>query len=145
MVHDKHGNRDQLRSSVGGEVEEIDELLMLFRDAIYDADAMKGAEKICEKELVDEKERVGKALAGIATRRSVSDTADGRGKASAVDYSFPRTRKALRVVGTAGEMERFAIHLRDGDLAKIEFDQENIAFKKENLTIEKTEKEKKRE
>lgn len=62
MTFDKSEGRDQLRSGVETEAGEMKELLLMVRAVTDEMEAGKGMERILDRNLDEEKERVGREL-----------------------------------------------------------------------------------
>lgn len=136
-----------MQPGVGGDVREMDELLTSMKVARYDANLKQRKQKKGAREIDSEKERFGRELMEMATQCHGSDDSDGA-RPPSDSISLPgRPCKAQKTnpAGLAfGEMERFALHLRDAGLARVEVDRNRLNFERDRLEFESSERERDR-
>ena len=135
----KSDNANQRLSGVGGEVGEIEELLMEMREARDDLAVQKTAKKTAQQETDREKEIIGQALVEMSLKRRASDNA--REESIEEFPSSAKKTKRLKRMESGGEMELFGAHLRDADLARIELEREKLAFERERSEADRAERE----
>ena len=117
-------------SGIGGEVGEMDELLMEMRQARDDILAQKACEKTAQRKREDEKDQIGKELVASASKHNKE------GSQSALDDEEMRSagknaRKGLRVASSM-DMAAFSLNLHDADLTGVELDRERLQFERES-------------
>ena len=128
---DKRDNCERRISGSGGEVGEMDELLMEMKQARDDILAQKACEKTAQRERDDEKDQIGRELLASGSKhkeeesRSASDDEKMRSARKKVKT------KGLRVDSSMDMAAAFSLNLRDADLARVELDRERLQFERE--------------
>ena len=140
---DKRDSCERRTSGIGGEVGELDELLMDMRQAREDFLVTKTAKKIAQRERDEEKDRVGKALVASATKRKQTDsgsTTEGE------DGPTPKKAKSKSArAAPSMDMAAFSLNLRDADPAQIDLEREPLNFERERSEADRAEREQERE
>lgn len=133
---DKSDKRNQMMSGVGGEVGELEELLMEMREARDDMDSKKGADRAAQKAADEEKERVGQELVAASLKRKQADVEEI--EVSTDDETPRKKRTSRRTVENAAEKDlgKFGKVLHDADLARISFEREKLDFERERFKVE---------
>ena len=122
----------------GGEMGELADLLMTMREAKDDFDSQKKAIKTAERKKGEDKERMGAILVSAATKRkaaSDSDSSEGSDKdviSSEGENGNGSAKKKVKMRRAlplpAGEMDKFGLHLKEADIARVELERERWAF-----------------
>ena len=171
-LQDQYGQMDdgnqRLSGVGGGEMGELADLLMTMREARDDWESQKKAVKTAEKKKEEDKQRMGEALMSAATARrsSTSSDEDQDGSGSSIaDNGEEQLKREVEIVGVeqlgsvqkkrrkqrnwgaigVSEMDRFGVHLKEADLARIELERERLAFEQERAVADRLERERERE
>ena len=131
-------------SGIGGEVGEMDELLMEMRQARDDVLAQKACEKTAQQERDDEKDSIGRELVASASKRKKEEL-----QSASDDEEMGSGRKKVKTKGlrvdSSMDMAAFSLNLRDADLARVELDRERLQFERERSEADRSERERERE
>lgn len=141
---DKRDNCERKISGIGGEVGEMDELLMDMRQARDDIFAQKACEKTAQRERHDEKDRIGKELVASDSKYKKEEL-----QSASVDDKMRSARqkvKAKRFRGDSSmDMDVFSLYLRDANLARVELYREFLQFERECSEADRSGHDRKRE
>eukprot|EP00171_Calliarthron_tuberculosum_P017892 IDg17892t1 len=133
-------------SGIGGNMEELDELLIYMRQARDDVLATKAAEKTAQRERDKKNDRIGMALVESATKKKLTDS----GSPSEAEEIRPTSKKLkARYVRAALSIEMSAFNLNQSgaDLARVTPDCDRLQFEHERseAVLEELELERERE
>ena len=140
---DKRDICERRMSGIGGEVGQLDELLMDMQQAREDLLATMTAEKTGQRERDEEKDRIGKALVASATKRNPTDS--GR-NTEGEDGPTPKKAKSKSArAAPSMDMAAFSLNLRDPDTARIDLERKRLNFQRERSEEARAEHEQERE
>ena len=145
---DKADNANQKMPGVGGDVGEMDELLMEMRQKRDDIAAEKTADKDAQRQRDAEKERIGNALMVVATKGKSEETVEVHSDSDGeVAVGRPVKKSKTRAVSNipGNGLASFRVNLRDADLARISLERERLTFERERADANRVERQQERE
>lgn len=125
-------------SVFGGEIGEMDELLMNMREACDNLFTQKTVKNTVQSSLLQKKEDIRVSLVDRSLKRAEMDTASD----DSVEESMGSAKKVIRASYLSGgrEIERFGAQLLQPELARLALDLDRLNFERERCETDRAER-----